>query len=169
MRRLRASTGAAFGLAAALSVVAGCATTPPRTPDPFCPAIRDFANTTPKSTTRSAELTTSWFAGDSLAVSAQCRHSSDDAASKALCGVLVQHGSREFAVGNVERVLACMSKSGRIEGLPVYAVESLSGEVHGWEMPGVDEDVVLTLSFTVGATADPPRLRIAARRSALAQ
>ena len=156
-------------MAAALSIVAGCATPPLRTSDPFCPAIRDFANATPMSTTRSAELTTSWFTGDPPSVGAQCHRSSDDDASKALCNALVQHGSREFAVGNVERVLACMSKSGRIEGLPVYAVESLAGEVHGWEMPGVDEDVMLTLSFAVGATADPPRLRIAARRSPLPQ
>ena len=156
----------AIGVASVSACVSGCETSSAAAADPFCAGIRQFANALPRSTTRSVELTTSWFTGESGAVEAKCQRSADDDGSKALCVTLVEHASREFPVGNIERTFACVSKTGRFEGLPVYAVRSLAGEVSSWEMPGVDHDVVVTITFDAGGHDKPPFLRIAAMRTA---
>ncbi len=158
-----------IGVASLSACVTGCETTSAAAADPFCAGIRQFANASPKSSTRSVELTTLWFTGESGSVEAKCQRSADDDASKALCGTLVEHASREFPVGNIERAFACVSTTGRFEGLPVYAVKSLAGEVSSWEMPGVDQDVMLTITFDADGHDKPPFLRIAAKRTALRQ
>ena len=155
------------GCAAALCIgLAGCATTPASRPDPICPAIRDFANATHDAAAHVVELTTTWFPpGGSVGPRAECQDAGD-APGRALCSVLVQHASREFAAANIERTLACVSKAGHIDGLPIYAVHSLSGEVSSFEMPGVDGDVELTVFFDTRKNGKPATLSIESKRAA---
>jgi hypothetical protein len=154
----------AGGLALACAALAGCATTPA---DPVCAAIRDFANATPAGSTQAVELTTRWMADDPLSTGAYCRDAGY-APGRPLCKALVDHASREFPVGNVQRVLSCMSGNDRF-GLPIDSVRSLSGEIVSRETPGVKEAVTLTLIFDVtqrpGPQAHPPLLRLVAERA----
>ena len=154
----------AGGLAlAGAALLAGCATAPP---DPVCAAIRDFANATPPGTTHAVEMTTRRFTDGRFGASTECADGGYGP-GRPLCKALVEHSSREFPVGNVKHVLACIHADRRFD-LPVANVRSLSGEIVSYEMPGVDEAVTLTLVFAAvqetGSQA-PPLLRLVARRA----
>jgi len=153
----------AGGLAlAGAALLAGCATAPP---DPVCAAIRDFANATPPGTTHAVEMTTRWFTGGLFGARAECVDGGYGP-GRPLCKALVEHSSREFPVGNVQHVLACIHADRRFD-LPVANVRALSGEIVSYEMPGVDGSVTLTLVFDAiqktGSEATPS-LRLVARR-----
>lgn len=150
-----------------IALLSGCASLSPRR-DPLCSEVATFANSVDDNDAHTVELLTDWggvFSPEQDVVfEKRCQHD-QDAASKRLCGYLLENTSTEFATVNFRRALSCLGKSESYLGPPDAQVEYLNGMITSQSVPGMLPDRRVSVEFSMGSNERPPSLKISAQRN----
>ena len=142
-------------------LVTGCATAP-RAPDAMCPAIREFAAAQKDSEPHTVELQTEWGGGADILWTKHCDYG-EYSPGKALCDYLMANSSVEFPQDNLGRALRCITKDPKKLDMGVFT-EFLHVRFFSSSVPGVPDNIGITLELTRDRDDRPPTLAIKAER-----
>ena len=155
-----------LALIALASLSAGCASVREK-PDQMCNEIVRFANATPLGQSQSVVLITDWgsrFAENKDSIfTKDCAHGGY-APGVEFCKYLMSNTSTEFATVNYGRVTACVwpgTKGGPYD----TDTEHINIKASSSEALGVNEDVEITVEFSMGSGNAAPTLKISAERN----
>lgn len=148
-----------------LIALSGCATTAHKA-DPLCSQIAAFANATQAGEKQSIELKTdwggTWSQNKNVLAEKSCDGGGHEAGGK-FCRYLLENTSTEFADINFSIALSCLGKRLYMPA-HYYDLSWQSADVSTDLMPGVNEDVTVSLHFNNCGKCGPPSLVIAAER-----
>ena len=124
--------------------------------DRICNEIRNFASSASKDKPVSITLRTNW-----ADFGKACIHNKQSSEEN-FCKWLVSNTSMEFMQLNVNRVVSCLirEKSNILDSELDYT--NATGEFSVYEVPGIDVDIVLTVSYSFGKEDELPKLTIVA-------
>jgi hypothetical protein len=139
-------------------------------PEGLCEELALFANATPVGKSQKVELMTDWtptpadptikqWTTDSIG----CEISVTPPARR-LCAYLRAHSATEFGYLNYDNAMACAKREGEPPHISRgWKTPAASHLLRG--VPGVDEDVELTITYRPGESDKAARLIISARRA----
>ena len=147
-------------------LTAGCASMRQR-PDQICNEIARFANATPQGQSHTVVLVTDWgslFAANKDSIfTKDCTHGGY-APGMDFCKYLMSNTSTEFATINYGRVSACLWP-GTSGGPYDTDIDHIDIKASSNDALGVNEDVQISVEFSMGSGKAAPTLKISAERS----
>ena len=120
----------------------------------LCEKLISFSSNASTERTLEVKITNDWNT-----FSKSCEHN-NTAEGKAFCDYLIKNTSSEFMALNLSRVLSC---SGSVVNFGTASIDKINGDLTLHEVPQLDQDISIYISFSIGQEDVKDFLRIQAK------